>query len=229
MQRDELIVTRPEQARALQDGGFLGRFLEPASPSDVARQLGVSPNLAHHHAKRHASLGLLYEVKRERGKVYYQLSARTYKHDRSLLPPGDPDEHTGVTLNQLVERFLAAYEHCDRTERGENPTWHVYGFDREALPTDEYGAGQADAGEARPAHFQARTLRLSSRRYRDLVRGIARLILEAEADAEPQGGVCSLAFVAFDGVLQEGSLDSHQISSFVPPSEPGDEPKTWKL
>jgi hypothetical protein len=46
MQRDELIVTRPEQARALQDTGFLARFLEPASPSDVARSLGIPANLA---------------------------------------------------------------------------------------------------------------------------------------------------------------------------------------
>lgn len=222
MQVDEIIVTQPEQARALQDSGFLSRFLEPASPSDVARELGIPANLAHHHAKRHASLGLLREVDRQRGKVYYQLAARRFKHDRSLLPPGDPDEHTAVMLRQLATRFLAAQERSDRLEAGEDPSWHIYGFDRN-VPEGQPTAAPVDAGRSMPAHFQARTLRLRPRRYRDLVRHISRAIREAEADEEPDGELCTLVFVAFDGLLQEGSRDSQFISSFVPASEPGDD------
>ncbi|MEX2541019.1 MAG: hypothetical protein WD314_04395 [Trueperaceae bacterium] len=229
MQRDELVVTRPEQARALQDTGFLGRFLEPASPSDAARALGMPANLAHHHARRHASLGLLMEVKRERGRIYYQLAARTFKHHRSLLPAGDPDEHTAVTLRQLKERFLAAYQACDRMEDGQNPNWHVYGFDREGIPEVLRGRGVETVSEARPAHFQARTLSLTPDRYRELVRRIANLILEAEAEDGPQAEPCTLAFLAMDGVLQEGSADSHYMASFVPAGEPGDEPQSWDL
>lgn len=193
-----MIVTRPEQARALQDSGFLGRFLEPASPSVVARHLGISASLAHHHAKRHASLGLLNEVKREQGKVYYQLAARTFKHPRSLTPAGDPDEYTVVSLGLLRERFLQAYERSDRIEGGESPNWHVYRFDRKGMPEEAQSKRSAAAVEDRPAHFQARTLRLSGRRYRQLVRYIARLIMcrplplrRAARDPAREGAVSS--------------------------------------
>jgi DNA-binding transcriptional ArsR family regulator len=229
MQQDEMVVTSPEQARALQDTGFLGRFLEPASPSDVARSLGIPANLARHHAKRHASLGLLLKVKRERGKVYYQLAAKTFKHHRSLLPVGDPDEHTTVMLRALQERFLSAYEYCDRIESGEHPNWHVYGFAREGLPEGLQGNGEQAAEMPWPAHFQARTLRLTPARYRELVRRIANLIVEAEADEEDRAEPCIIALLAMDGVLQEGSSDSHYLSTFVPSAEAGGDRGSWDI
>ncbi|HEX7003341.1 MAG TPA: hypothetical protein VF168_04060 [Trueperaceae bacterium] len=229
MQSDELIVTEPEQARALQETGFLSRYLEPASPSDVARDLGMPANLAHHHAKRHAALGILGEVKREGGKVYYQLTARTFKHDRHLLPAGDPDEHTSVMLALLEERFLSAYSYCDSLENGADPSWHVYAFDRDALPGAPAESGGNGALAPRPAHFQARTLRLSPHRYRDLVRRISALIAKAEADDAGQGGAATFAFLAMDGVLQDGSRDTHYLSTFVPPVEPDEDPQSWEL
>jgi DNA-binding transcriptional ArsR family regulator len=228
MQQQELIVTRVEQARALQETGLLAPYLEPASPSDVARRLGIPANLAHHHARRHASLGLLNQVKRERGRVYYQLAARTFKHCRSLLPAGDPNEHTTVMLGSLRERFLAAYERSDRIEGGQNPNWHIYGFDRQALPQEPRPERDALPSEPRPAHFLARTLSLSPRRYRALVREITELISEAESADGQAEATCTLAFIAMDGTLQEGSRDSHYLSTFVSPVEPDDDPKSWK-
>lgn len=81
-------------------------------------------NLAHHHAKRHVALGLLTEVKREQGRVYYQLTARTFKYRNSLLPAGDPDEHAAVTLGLLHEAFLAERAACDRLKGGQDAEWN---------------------------------------------------------------------------------------------------------
>lgn len=217
VQRDELIVTSVEQAIALQDVGFLGQFLDPASPSDVARKLAMPANLAHHHARRHTALGLLVELGRKGGKVYFQLAARTFKHARSLLPAGDPNERVSATLTLLFERFLAAYERSDRIAGHEDPDWTVYGFGCGRRRPDENPTESGVAGEARPAHFQARMLRLSSARYRELVTQITLLLEEAEADESEAG--CTLAFLAMDGVLQAGQQDSDMLSSFVPPTK----------
>lgn len=215
MQRDEMIVTQPEQARALQDEGFLTWFLRPASPSDVARSLGIPANLAHHHAKRHAALGLLVEVERESGKVYYQLAAKVFKYRHSLLPVGDPDEQTSVKLGLLRERFLAAYEACDRMESGQDASWQVYSFDKESLPQPGPDDASVDVGSTRPAHFQVRTMSLPSQRYRELVEEIAELVAAAATDEDSGSQPCTLAFMAMDGALQEGSTDSQYVSSFL--------------
>lgn len=216
MQLDEMVVTRPEQARALQDTGFLGRFLEPASPSDVARSLGMKAALAHHHARRHAALGLLNVVKRDGGRVYYQLAARMFRHERSLLPVGDPDEQTAVALELLRQRFLAEYEACDRAIAGAKPDWHVYEFGRRHRGVEPDTSVPFAPGPARPAHFQAHTLSLSPDRYQALVRKLARLIQEVEADEDPQTGTCTFALITMSGVLQSGNEESQYTSSFVP-------------
>ncbi|MFC6664939.1 hypothetical protein ACFP9V_05950 [Deinococcus radiopugnans] len=53
-------------ARALrQNVTFLGLFTGPRSPSEITASAGMAANLAHHHARRLASLGLLLEVRRE--------------------------------------------------------------------------------------------------------------------------------------------------------------------
>lgn len=124
MQLTEMVVTRREQALALRDTAFLGRFLQPASPSDAARALGIRANLAHHHAKRHVTLGLLMEVKRELGRGYYQLAARTFKYRSSLLPTGDPGEHAAVTSGLLHDAFLAEHAACDRLNDGQDAEWN---------------------------------------------------------------------------------------------------------
>lgn len=216
MQRTEMVVENAEQATALQDVGFLGQFVEPASPSEVARKLGMAPNLAHHHAKRHASLGLLVEVRREGGRVYYQLAARRFKHRRSLVPVGHPDERVTATLSRLEARFLEAYERADRIVGEQDPDWAVYGFAREREP-EAVPAGDLVAPEGRPAHLQVRTVRLTPEGYVRLVREVWRLLEEAQADTHDVGAACTLAFIAMDGVLHQGEHEGMTTASFVPP------------
>jgi len=220
MQQNELVVTRPEQARALQDTTFLGRFLHPASPSDVARALRMPANLAHHHAKRHADLGLLLQTGRKGGKVYYQLAAKTFKHPRALLPVDEAGEPTAAALRLLVERFQAAYEACDLLVSGQSPDWHYYAFDKANPPKVETADALDDAYSARPAHFQARTLALTPERYRELVGQISALIDAAATDDDPRAQPCTVALLAMDGPLQEGATDSQYLSSFIPPERP---------
>lgn len=134
---NELILTEADQARAVQDPSFLRQFLEPNSPSEVAKKLNMPANLARHRAQRHAALGLLREVKREHSRVYYQLVAQTFKHVHSLLPAGDPDEYTAVTLAQVQERFLAAYKHSDRLAYSQDPNWSVYLLNKSPLDKEK--------------------------------------------------------------------------------------------
>lgn len=211
-----MVVENAEQATALQDVGFLGQFVEPASPSEVARKLGMAPNLAHHHAKRHASLGLLVEVRREGGRVYYQLAARRFKHRRSLVPVGHPDERVTATLSRLEVQFLEAYERADRIAGVQDPDWTVYGFVPGPVP-EAVPEGDLIAPEARPAHLQVRTVRLTPEGYVRLVRGVWRLLEEVEADTQDVGAACTFAFLAMEGVLHQGEQEGMITASFVPP------------
>lgn len=46
-------VTRLKAARALrQHKDFLGLFVQPRSPTDIAGTVAMAPNLAHHHARK---------------------------------------------------------------------------------------------------------------------------------------------------------------------------------
>ncbi len=177
-------------------------------------------NLAHHHDQRHAALGLLREVKRENGKVYYQLAAQTFKHHHSLLPAGDPDEYTAATLAQVQERFLAAYERSDRLADIQDPNWSVHLFsksppDNERKPTPVVDV-DTPALEAHPAHFQVRALPLTPTGYKQLVLQISELLRNASVDAEADAASCTLVFMAMDGDLEAGTRDSNHVSSFVP-------------
>lgn len=209
-----MIVTREQQVAALQDLGFLGQFVDPTSPSDAARTLGMPANLVHHHTKRHEALGLLVQVGRENGKVLYQLTARTFKHPRRLLTAGEPNHPVRARLARLLERFLHAYERSDRLARDEDPDWTVYGFAPEPRRRNVELDHEEGAREARPAHFQVRALRLSPRRYAELVNKVWRLLEEAASD-EAEGG-CTLAFLAMDGEPDLGEAGTHNLSSFVP-------------
>ena len=101
-QQDSLPITDLAAARALRQGGdFLAHFITPVSPSDVATKLGMAANLAHHHATKLAALGLLFEQRREGGKVFYQLAAREFRVLSGLLPPGDEDGSGTSDLRDL--------------------------------------------------------------------------------------------------------------------------------
>ena len=88
-QQPILIIDNPEAAKAVREAQFLGYFLEPSSPSDVAKRAGIAANLMHHHANRYLELGLLFEVKRENRKVFYQLRA-CLNSSRTHFSPTEP-------------------------------------------------------------------------------------------------------------------------------------------
>ena len=216
MQKEEMIITREDQARALQNVGFLGQFVAPTSPSEVAKKLEMPANLAHHHAKRYAGLELLQKVNREGGKVYYQLAAKVFKHSSDLLPLGNPDEKTAATLTRLRDAFLTAFERSERKVGEFTSDWAVYTFNADAAPPPPEGTPL----EARPPHFRLRTVPLSPERYRAFVKQVDALLRDAEAEeagAEP----CTFAFVALPGALQRGTHDAQEVASFMPPEARG--------
>jgi DNA-binding transcriptional ArsR family regulator len=215
----ERILHTEAQAKAVQEVGFLNQFIEPTSPSDAAKKLGQSANLVHHHVQRHLELGLLREVKREGGKVLYQLTAQHFKVPRGVLPAGDPDHKIVRELGIIQKRFLEAYERSDRLNNGSDydPDYDHYGFVQKG-EQDDLPQPTGDPLEPHPAHFQARTLALSPKSYRRLVGKIGALIRDAEYErSEPGTGPCTLVFLGMDGELQTGAENSHYISSFVPP------------
>ena len=214
MQKEEMIITREDQARALQDVGFLGQFRNPTSPSEVAKNLDLPANLAHHHAKRYTRLELLNEVKREDGKVYYQLAAEVFKHSSDLLPLGSPDEKTAATLTRLRDEFLAAFERSERAAGEQVSGWAVYTFGAAVTPPPPDAAPL----EARSPHFRLRTVPLSPERYRAFIKQVDALLRDAEAE-EDNAEPCTFAFVALPGELQRGTHDAQELASFMPLGE----------
>jgi hypothetical protein len=221
MQKDIITVTDVEAARALRGVGFLPQFLEPASPSDVAKQAKVAANLVHHHAKRCLELGLLFEVKREGGKVFYQTTARNFRFPRGLL---ETDETLGFTLRQLSGAFMQAYEKSVRLYSKDDYEYEVFGFeDYQPKEKPEIPTGSE---EPRPAHFQAVTVRLSASSYRELIVKLSQLINEAKPETE-NSVACTIGLVGFEGVLEDvvGEFETQMLNmqSFVPGIEiPGD-------
>lgn len=216
MQKDIITVTDVEAARALRGVGFLPQFLEPASPSDVAKQAKVAANLVHHHAKRCLELGLLFEAKREGGKVFYQTAARNFKVPRSLL---ENEDKIGVTIGNLSSAFLQAYEKSDRLTNHDDYKFDVYGYSDPIPELHDETKPNLCSGEARPAHFQAITVRLSPSSYQELVRNIA--ILLNETKPEPKDNVaCTIGLMAFEGLIPDEfgqfETESRFINSFMP-------------
>jgi DNA-binding transcriptional ArsR family regulator len=182
MQIQELILSNLEAARALRDNELLGEFLEPNSPSDVAKKKGLAANVVHHHAKRFLELGLLFEVRRESRRVFYQLSARRFKYDRNLLG----EEPDNSELQELITAFGNAYGRSSYLE-GCQPDYSIHSFfERSELehpnqanlihyPKD---AVRNENLEPHPAHYSARTFRLSAKKYLELIKKINKLMVE---------------------------------------------------
>ena len=215
MQKDMITVTDVEAARALRGVGFLPQFLEPASPSDVAKQAKVAANVVHHHAKRCLELGLLFEVKREDRKVFYQTAARAFKVPRRLL---ENEDKIGMTIRNLSSAFMKAYEKSDRLTENAESDFDVYGFDKDE-PVETQTEPVIGNGEARPAHFQAITIRLSPSGYQELICKIAQLL--SEATPEPKNNVpCTIGLMAFEGLIPDEfgqfETESRYLSSFMP-------------
>jgi DNA-binding transcriptional ArsR family regulator len=214
MQKEQLVITNPEAARTLRDTPMLAYFLEPKSPSEVAKKTGQPANLVHHHAKRGLDLGLLLKHRREGGRVYYQLAAQTFKYDRLLLTP---DESEGAQMRDLTDAFLNAYARSDHIVGNDDPDFTTHSFANRYTPqAKQPKSHDLETPEVHPAHYSARTFKLGAARYRALVREIARLMIEAEDDDAPDAGYCTFALMAFDGGTRESHEDSQTINSFVP-------------
>jgi hypothetical protein len=166
-QQDELILINPNAARALRDSAIFAQFLEPKSPSEVAKKIGMTANLVHYHANRLLELGLLFEAGREDGRVLYQTVARTIKHADSLLG----SEAQSDTMRVLSESFLKAYERSNHLAGEDSTDFHEYGIAKTSDPLERQQPqfANGESAEPCPAHFQARTLKLTGERYRRFV------------------------------------------------------------
>lgn len=219
MTRHQAEVQRIEDtstARTLrQEQDFLARFVAPRSPSEVAASVGMAPNLAHHHARKLADAGLLFEQRREGGKVYYQLTAREFRVPSRLLPPDELYGNGSADMHELSEAFLRAYERswAHLHESDDN----VFGFGDGAQPATLPQAPEQPSAEAHPAHLEALTLRLTPQRYQRLARALSALLAEAAAEGHsPQGQPCTLAVLTFHSPTDSpGSSLSHRITSFL--------------
>jgi DNA-binding MarR family transcriptional regulator len=193
-QQPVLVIDNPEAARAVREAQFLGYFLEPSSPSDVAKRANVAANLMHHHANRFLELGLIFEVKREDRKVFYQLTAQNFRVPKQLLPA---DEEMAQGLQELSSAFSKAYERSDRLNL--SPDYLNFGF-ADTIPEDQERPSDHDELlEARPAHYQMRSFRISPSSYRRLVCQLADLIIDAETESSKDGAQCTIALMAFEG------------------------------
>ena len=216
VQMDVQRVTDLAAARALrQDGAFLAHFIDPISPSELAPRLGIAANLAHHHATKLAALNLLFEQRREGGKVYYQLAAREFRVPSELLPPGDEDAKGDTEMRELSAAFLHAYERSWRTMKaGEED---VFGFGNPAQPAAIVHPPHDASDEAYPTHSDIITLRLSPERYARLARALSALINEAELEGHSgSGSACTVAVLAFSAPDQAtGRKLSRNVNSFL--------------
>lgn len=210
MQVDELVIRDPEAAGALRAVGFLGQFLKPASPSVVARRLEMPANLAHHHARKYLRLGLLFESGREKGRVLYQLTARTYKVPRDLADVVD----YAKSIQTIASRYLNAYERSSALQAQQNSDWTVCHFGDADRPAPQPDV-RYPTDEARPAYLFSRTLALAPEQYRRFLAGIETLFQEVEAQTERPAAPCTLTFFAFEGSVQDGVTDSSTVSSFL--------------
>jgi hypothetical protein len=206
-QQPILVIDNPEAARAVREAQFLGYFLEPSSPSDVAKRANVAANLMHHHANRFLELGLVFEVKREDRKVFYQLTAQNFRVPKHLL---SADEEMADGLQELSSAFAKAYERSDRLNT--SPDYLNFGF-ADTIPEDQQPSNNnKESLEARPAHYQMRSFRISTASYRKLVCQLADLIIDAETESSKDGAQCTVALLAFEGsVLGTTSTDGWEL------------------
>jgi hypothetical protein len=214
MQRAELTVTTSQAASALRDISLLAYFLEPSSPTDVARTCQMPANLLHHHVKRALEAGVLFEVKRESRKVFYQLTARVFKVPRELMDT----QTTDLEDIKLISRaFTSAYTRSDQIAGHLDPEYAIFGFGNESSDPRDLQPTFTDneSTESHPAHLHIRTLCLTPSSYKKLAGQISKLLLEAERNSKSKADACSFAFLAWNGAMREGQLDSQTVNSYL--------------
>ena len=210
-QQATLVIENPEAINALRETTYMGLFLEPSSPSEAAKVVGISANLMHHHAKRFLELGLLFEVKREAGKVFYQLAAKNFKIPWELIPS---DDLIGKPLQDLSNAFTKAFERSNRLT-SDSPAFQMIGF-AEPAAEDVQTKNQLDNMlEARPAHYQMRSVQLNASSYRALVHQISVLISEIEMEHSSDTAQCTISLLAFEGSVFDVPTDSHVVQSYL--------------
>jgi len=224
MQQDLMTVTTVEAARGLQNAGFLSYFLEPASPSDVAKKMDMAANLAHHHAKKALEAGLLLKKGREGGKVLYQLAARTFRHPMNLLPTGSPDDRVSHLLDRVKTRFLEVYAHSESTSKYEEFDYTRYVFGSKEKPPLPQPVLTNPILEPYPPNSHVRTLRLRSSAYISLMRELSRLLDVEKHEDEDSGKACTVVLLGWGGTLEGDIDDATWHSSFIPALEPIQDP-----
>lgn len=214
MQQAEITVTTPQAAAALRDVPSLGYFLNPSSPTDVAKACKMPANLLHHHVKRALEAGVLFEVKRESRKLFYQLTARIFKVSRDLMHGKDTELED---MKLISTAFSKAYSRSDQIAGHLDPEYAIYGFgDSSRDPRDlQPTFTDHESEQSHPAHLHLRTLRLTPASYKALAGQISKLLLEAERDSKNESDACSFAFLAWNGALREGQLDSQTVNSYL--------------
>ncbi|MVN87677.1 hypothetical protein GO986_12990 [Deinococcus sp. HMF7620] len=214
-QQASLFVTDPTAARALrQDHTLLGLFVSPQSPSDLAPRLGMAPSLVHHHARRLTDLGLLFEQRREGGRVYFQLAAREFRVPSNLLPPEDTQGNGTADLHELSKGFLRAYGRS--WAQLHDSEEDVYGFGDAEHPAAPMTPPDAPSPEGHPTHLDRLTLHLTPARYQRLARALSALLDEASAEGHSEGGQpCTLAVLAYREVPGPALSLSRSINSFL--------------
>ncbi len=205
-------LTDADTARTLrQNVQFLGLFIDPHSPSEIAASAGMAANLAHHHTRKLAGLGLLLEVRRDGGKVFYQLAAREFRVPSDLLPEGKGT----ADLEELSEGFSRAYRQSWMLmHQGEED---VYGFGSGKHPIPLPTPPDSPSLQPYPAHLDSLTLCLSSERYQRLARALSALLTEAYAESHtPDGKHCTLAVLGFQAEMKTGGNHlSRNLNSFL--------------
>ena len=215
MQKDRIRLTNPEAARTLRDTPVLQQFINERNSSDVAKELKMPANLVHHHVKRGVELGLLTETRREGKRIYYQLTAKEFTHSRNLL---EYQEAIVGQLNALSNAFLPAYEISEaQCAEANDPDYHTIGFVEPATLPPKPKRLEENVVQTYPAHFQARTIYLTSAQYKRLLREMNQIINDMNPQLTGDVKPCTLTLIGFQGELQAGHDNAEEISSFLEP------------
>ena len=217
MQKDRIRLTNPEAARTLRDSPVLGRFVDEQNSSDIAKELATPANLVHHHVKRGVELGLLAETKREGKRIYYQLTAKEFTHSRNLL---EYQERMTSALNLLSSAFLPAHEASEaQCASANDPDYATIGFVEPSSLPPKPKRFEENIVQMYPAHFQARTVYLTSAQYKRLLREMNQIINAIDPQLTGDVKPCTLTLIGFQGELRAGHDNAEDISAFLEPLE----------
>jgi DNA-binding MarR family transcriptional regulator len=217
MQKDRLRLTNPEAARTLLDSPVLGRFVDEQNSSDIAKELKMPANLVHHHVKRGVELGLLEETRREGKRIYYQLVAKEFTHSKNLL---EYQEQMTSALTLLSSAFLPAYEASEaQCAEANDPDYHTIGFVEPATLPPKPKRLEENVVQTYPAHFQSRTVRLTSVQYKRFLSEMNRIINDINPQLSGDVKPCTLTLIGFQGELRAGHNNAEDIKSFLEPQQ----------